>query len=206
MLRIEWTEANGAPGAIDVDVSQREGHELGAESTDHAVERGADISDHAKPTNGTVTFEGVVSNHPLEVPRTQMDGVTGSVQSVPLRSGGHASALKFSAAFDRARAVDRLLQHLITTRTLVRIVTHLRDYEEMLITRFRVDLDAQTGNALPFSMDAKKLRIVETQVGQVPRPAERRGQRTQQRGNQPPEPTPPLQSLWARGVDAVTGR
>ncbi len=206
MLRIEWTQETGALAAIEADVSQHEGHEITSEVTEHAVERGSDISDHAKPSSGNVTLEGIISNHPIVVPSTQMDGVTGKIQSVSLSQGGSASVLRFSAAFDRMRAVDRLIQDLIATSTIVRIVTHLRDYDEMILTRFRVDLDAASGNSLPFVLDAKKLRLVETQRVQVPRPAERRGQTTRQRGNQPPTPTPRVQSVLARTLDAALGR
>jgi hypothetical protein len=197
-LRIEWTEDNGTQETLDVDVSPREGHERTAELTDHAVERGSDISDHVKVNNGTLTFEGVISNHPLQTPRTHMNGVTGEVRPVRLESGRTANVLKFSARFDRVRAVDEVLEGLISARRLVRIVTHLRTYEEMVITRFRVDLEAKDGNALPFSIDAKKPRIVQTTTAQVPRPAERRARRSAQRGNQPPAPTPTPQSLLAR--------
>jgi hypothetical protein len=206
MLRLEWTQASGAVAAIEADVLVREGHEHAAEVTEHAVERGAAIADHVRPNNPTITLEGEISNTPIRVPTTQMDGVSGSIRPLELKSGGSVNVLQFDGPFDRVRTVDALCQELISTGTLVRIQTHLRQYEDMALTRFKVDLDAASGNALPFVLEAKRVRLVDTLTVQVPDPVERRGQRNRQRGNQPAtQSAPQLRSLAARALDAITG-
>lgn len=59
---------------IWLDVSVRESHGLSAEVTEHPVESGADVADHIRPKQRTVTIEGIISNTPIEVPQSHMDG------------------------------------------------------------------------------------------------------------------------------------
>lgn len=60
--------ANLTIGTIWIDVSISEKHSVGAEVSDHPVERGTNIADHIRPTPRTVQIEGLVTNHPIEQP------------------------------------------------------------------------------------------------------------------------------------------
>jgi hypothetical protein len=55
-------------GDVWIDVSVRESHEVTADVTRHPVEEGTDISDHIRPEPRTISIEGLVTNHPLELP------------------------------------------------------------------------------------------------------------------------------------------
>lgn len=57
-------------GPVWIDVSISEQHSIGAEVTEHPVENGPGITDHIRPTSRTVRIEGLVTNHPLELPLT----------------------------------------------------------------------------------------------------------------------------------------
>lgn len=75
-------------GDVWVDVSLRETHGVGAEVTDHPVERGANIVDHIRPLPRTFSIEGLVTNHPIEVPKSHMGGArqdTGPLQLTAAR-------------------------------------------------------------------------------------------------------------------------
>jgi hypothetical protein len=61
-------------GDVWVDVSIHETHGVGAEVTDHPVERGANIADHIRPTARTFSIEGLITNYPIEVPKSHMGG------------------------------------------------------------------------------------------------------------------------------------
>lgn len=56
------------------DVSVRESHGLSADVTEHPVEEGADITDHIRAKPRTFSIEGLISNTPIEVPQSHMDG------------------------------------------------------------------------------------------------------------------------------------
>lgn len=59
---------------IWIDVSVREVHEIQAEVTRHPVEEGTDISDHVRLMPRTLQIEGIVTNHPIELPKSHVDG------------------------------------------------------------------------------------------------------------------------------------
>ncbi len=74
---------------IWLDVSVREAHGLSADVTEHPVESGADVADHIRPKQRTVTIEGVISNTPIDVPQSHMDGATEDAS--PLSIAGEPS-------------------------------------------------------------------------------------------------------------------
>lgn len=62
--------------SIWIDVSVREQHNSSAEVTKFPVEEGADITDHVRLSPNQVVIEGVVTNQPLELPGSHVDGAS----------------------------------------------------------------------------------------------------------------------------------
>lgn len=208
-MEIVWDTGGGDVGAVQVDASVREVHEAAAKATDLAVERGANVSDHVRAQSPQITIEGQVSNTPIAPPSTQMDGATGATEQmsidVPelgeLREGRNsvgggtaglgrragprtvvANVLSWSARFDRVRSVYDVITKLLETGTLVKIVTGLRVYDSMVLESFEVERTAETGNALAFTMSAKRVRIVNSELVNLPEPTEPRGRARSIRG------------------------
>jgi hypothetical protein len=71
-------------GDIWIDVSVEESHEAEAEVSEHPVEIGANIADHIRPLPRVITIEGIVTNHPLELPQSHAGSATidGSALSI----------------------------------------------------------------------------------------------------------------------------
>lgn len=70
-------------GRIFFSVVEQETHDLDSEITDHAVEKGSNITDHVRDVPDKVTLNVFVSNEPIE---DFPDGLLGaSVQGVPLQ-------------------------------------------------------------------------------------------------------------------------
>lgn len=67
--------ANLTIGTIWIDVSLSETHTLTAEVSEHPVEDGSNISDNVRPAPRTVQLEGLVTNHPTELPLSHAGGV-----------------------------------------------------------------------------------------------------------------------------------
>jgi len=209
VLTLEWTDGSGGPQSIDFDASERETYEGAAEVTEHVVEEGAAIADHVRAGNETATFEAWVSNTPITVPSTQMDGTTGSLRALEVRVGTQsfsAVTLQFGGAFDRVRAVDALLRALKDAGQRLTVVSGFRTIESCVIERYHVDRDAESGTALHLSLDVKKVRVVTTQTVCVPPvPARRRGQRQQNRGAQPTQAPPDRRGFALRALQALGG-
>jgi hypothetical protein len=197
-----WERKDGSIGRVQFDAWIRSDHESSGELTDRAVERGADIADHYRPGLDRVSWEAEVTNTPITVPETQMDGVAGAVDTATFEvasitmlrgaTGGQpaewarrsqqvgAQVLRFERAFDRPRAVYEELRALVAEGTRIHIVTKLRDYEDMVILRLSSPEEAR--GAVTFTFEARQILTAETKTVEAPLPW-----RSRSRGVQPAE-------------------
>ena len=186
MTELSWTLPSGAIQSLVIDATVREGHEAGADVTSHPIEQGADVSDHVRPHLDSLTLEVVVSNHPITLPTTQMDGVGGRVQSTELLRGNvvlaKANVLVFDDEFDRVQTVYQTLLDLKDAGTVLQIFTSLRDYDSMLLKRVSPTRTAENGNALVAILEAQQVKIVQSEIVDAPEPEETRGEVRQRRG------------------------
>lgn len=150
---------NAIIDTLVVDCSVKEEHTAEVEVTDHAVERGSAITDHARPKPEELTLEGIVSNTPLssfQVTRAvTQDGVTlqTTAQSNNARGMPGAAELAYTQ-----------LRSLRDTAKLVTIVTQLRTYDNMAMTSLKVPREDKIGDVLKFEAKFKQVRIVTNAV------------------------------------------
>lgn len=198
MTFLQWVDAAGDTIGLDLDVAKLLTYERAAEVTEHPVENGSPISDHVKAVNAAFGLEGVISNSPIRVPTTQMRGLARAAGNVEVRVGGETQRVtlqRWSGAFDRKRECNDLLAALVTGRFVVTLTTSLELLENLIVTRFKVTEDPDSGNALGLILDFKQLRLVGTSRAAVP--AIRRIQVRAQRGPVPVDD----RSALARGLD-----
>lgn len=211
---ILYEEQSGAVSSIAFDAVAREVHRESATVTEHAVEQDANIADHIRPELDRLTLEVHVSNTPTRQHGDHMSGATGSVQSVDLSpygaKGARSSALVWSAAFDRRKAVYDELGRLRRQGSVVRVVTELREYERMAIVSMEVPRDATSAETLVATLELTQVRVVAAATtSAVPVPAEPRGRRRRNRGTQATTAVgdgagdQPTQSLASRALGAL---
>lgn len=172
-----FERAPGQQEQIELDVTERQGHERSANVTERAVEVGASITDHVRANQPTITLEGWISNTPV----TEGGETRGRYQRLP---NGGASTLQFPTQFDRVRDCHETLTALVEGGVLVDLVTSLQVYQQVILRRYHVDRDASTGSVLPLVLEIVQPRLVETRTVTVPEPAERRGRGRNNRGGQ----------------------
>ncbi len=171
-------------GAIQFDAMVSETHSAQADVTEHAVEYGADITDHIRMRAREVVLNGVISNTPVVF--------LASVQA------------KSPLIDDTERTVDRVeVAHKEILRTmrageLVTIVTSLEDYPpEMAITSYSVTRDAENGNVLNASLTLKQVFISKTEqdVGNpAPAPVNVGNKEPEPKGKKPKKKPKPKQT------------
>jgi len=187
---IEWTDAAGNTLSVELDATPTQSWESSAEVTEHPVETGSAITDHVKPSNDTITVEGVITNTPVIVPTTQMQGATRSPGTLDLPGVGKVSVQRWSGPFDRVAECREMLRSLVKAGLPAVLTTGPRDAlrfdTELVLVRFRVDRDATTGGSINVSLDFKQLRVVST--ARVAVPAVRAMRVPPRRGVQPPAP------------------
>lgn len=125
-------------GGLYADVIIEETHEDSLEITEHPVEQGAAVSDHAYVKPVSVTIHG---------------GVTDST-----RTGGERRGIEFY----------QKLRELQAKREPFDIITGKRAYKNMLLQRLTVNTTADTENSLIFSAECREVIIVGIQTASVP--------------------------------------
>lgn len=180
MIQIIYPAASGTLQTIElVDLSQS--HDMSALPTDSPVERGVTISDHLRPELDRISIKAFVSNTP-----TRADSVNAAVS--PSRAGsvslgsGSATVLTFDNDFDLVQSVYDQLLYIKNTSTLCAIVTDKRRFESMAIISVSFPFDYT--DAAEVSIEAREVRVVETQTAAAPRPTVIRGNPRTNAGHQ----------------------
>ena len=129
--------------ALQIDAMVEETHSSSVALTDYPIEDGSSISDHITMKPDQVSIQGVVSNSPIYL---------------------------FNADFfvlNRVFTAYEVLYIFQKSRYLLSIVTGLRVYNNMIIESLKISRNAQNGQALEFTADAKRATIVQSQIGTI---------------------------------------
>jgi hypothetical protein len=84
MAEISFTSQAGQSKIISIDATIEEIHSAAATVTEFAVEKGVAISDHVRPENAFISMEIVITNTPIDQPRSHTDGAFGRIQPTEL--------------------------------------------------------------------------------------------------------------------------
>lgn len=170
-------------GILTFDVTLNEDAQFSAEVSDNPVESGPEVTDHIQLKNPKLSFEGIVSETPLDLLASITGGVTSAVsvlgqQTLPpavasaaaVASGVTAGFIGdriFGGSQDKATQAQELLIRAYEQKTLLKVITKRREYSNMVIETLRFPRDPQTGRALRFSIELRQIRIVQAQIAVV---------------------------------------
>lgn len=153
---------------IEFDASVREEHIAEVEVTEHPVESGIAVTDHARPKPLEITIEGVITNTPLNRQQTLSTTGRGVRQVMTTVRGNQISELLDTSTLSdavqgqpgRAENAYKKLCDLRDNPQIVVVVTALKTYQNMIMTSLRVPRDAETGDILRFEARFKEVRQV----------------------------------------------
>lgn len=182
VVQIHYTERDGSRKLVAPDAVMREAPVLPSEITDFPVERGASISDNIREKPATLTLEFVVTNTPISAPLSHANNATGSYQSAG--AGGAGVVLKFSAEFNRVRAMMADLVRVKLLGLMFDIQSALLDYTDFAIENIQTERNDKTGNSAKFVVSFKRINLADTAAVPVPRRV-RRTQAPVPQGAQP---------------------
>lgn len=140
-------------GTIQIGVELEETHLDELQITEHPVEKGAEINDHAFKRQPELTLKCGWSN-------SQIAALTGTLQSI-FEGGELPTADYVSTVYSQLLALQE-------TRQPFDVVTSLRIYRDMLFKSLSVTKDQKTGAALNVTATLKQIRIVQTQATTLP--------------------------------------
>ncbi len=141
------------PPPLLAQVTVREVHHDKLTITDHPVEQGTVIADHAFRMPAEVTLEVGWSDSP-SIPLTDVDG----------------SALLGNQP-GQSTAIYNYLLNLLQNRILFVLYTGKRPYGNMLVQEITVETDVKTENALFATVHCREILIAQTQLITIGAPA-----------------------------------
>lgn len=184
-------------GVVTLDASIEETHTVASEVTEHPVEEGVSISDHIRRLPETLEINGVVTNHPIFL----LPSIT-----APSPIGGDTAAQS-----DRVKAAYDQLRKIHDDGDLIKVITSLREYENMVITGFSTIRNAPNGNVMNATISLREVLTAKTETTQAPTPVNSAASATQDQGKKTTKAADDAvtervdQSLAASGFDALTG-
>lgn len=140
-------------GPVKIGCTFEEAHQDELQITEHPVEKGAQINDHAFKLQPEVTIQCGWSN-------ADLSALIGTLESI-FTGGGLPSADYISTVYSQLLALQE-------TRQPFDVVTSMRMYRDMLFKSLRVVKDQKTGEALSVTATLKQIRIVQTQATRLP--------------------------------------
>lgn len=146
-------------GDVVVSATTSESLKLTIDVTEHPVEKGSNISDHARPKLIVLDIEGIFSNLVGTVDqKTRQDNFSG-VDFSSLASP-NASHVPPTGSPGFSKAARQYLRGLHRTPTLITIITPDDTYENMLATSIVLPRLKEMGDAQKFTASFKEFRAV----------------------------------------------
>lgn len=153
-----WEESEGVYDFLTLDATVSETHKSENKTTEHPVEKGANVADHVIEYPWGFTVEGVLSQTPAE----QWAWVTNPR--------------------DRAKRMMAQLLSIKTNKTPVNALTSLFDYENVQLTSIEVPRDAQYGDSIYVRLSFKQIVQVITKTAKAPDPKQKRAEQKKSGG------------------------
>lgn len=195
---LTWEDDSGAAVSAEFDCDMQETHEGTNIITEHPVEDGPDISDNVRPQLRRFSVEGYVTDTPMfgnpdvinqasfksieiQLPEKPFQfGISNAINAgvgalsnliapaPPLK----ISMLQFDNFKSRKRAARDLLEDARVNARLIRILTDLVEYDNMVIEQVTITKNPEDGNGCTFNVSLKEIEKVSSDVTVAPEPAE----------------------------------
>ena len=161
---------------LKIDATRAEEHSFKAKATQHEVEDGANISDHVINSGRVVTINGVISDDPITITAAavgNLAGITGSL--FPGLGGAVAtgavaklgSELISNGTKPSKDAID-IFEGIYELKLPLMITTSIKTYTNMIMESLSIPRNSRNANSLEFSASFREIRIVESEVVEIP--------------------------------------
>lgn len=188
MIIFSWVPSAGPPQGLMFPVIEDPQYEYKNTITEHAVEEGANISDHVRRELVRVSFNATISNTPVidyegrGTVRTGQSVILPPVNVSPplnpyaalssvLRSSPSSVTVvsqTYPEAFDAVREVSATLEELRDSAQMLEVLSRLGLFENMQIESFTV---MPVKHWATVQMHLRKIRIVNSQLVTAPKPS-----------------------------------
>jgi len=155
------------------------------EITEHPVEYGAAISDHAFKLPSEIVLTLGWSNSPadanlLAAAVGAASAVNSTIRTIAgvVGAGQAVQSLLTGAGVDQIRAAYSSLIQLQETRALFSLFTGKRNYQNMICRTIVAETDVETENSLVVTMECQQILLVNTSIVSLPSSAQKTPEET----------------------------
>jgi len=158
---------------LKVDATVNEGHGLEAQATKHGIEDGSEISDHIIKQPRTLTMTGIISDDPIDLAEVAIGNLAGVAGGIFGGIAGAAitgytakvgSSLVANAEKKPTKSALEVFEDIWLLGIPVSITTGLRDYNNMIMERLSIPVEAGRSNELRFTASFSQITIVSSEV------------------------------------------
>lgn len=133
-------------GLIELDATISESHQYNSTVTKYPIEDGSDISDHIFNEPVVLSISGIVSDFPMGFLR------------------GKIGSIVRNEDFERSKSAMEELLFLRDEKSLMNVITGLKEYESMVFTSLVFNRNNSTGSSLQFTATMTQLQQVNSET------------------------------------------
>lgn len=170
---------------IAFDCTVTENHSNSVTVTEHPVEEGSAITDHAQREPDDLTLNGIISDQPI---------LLNAAENLQPSVAGGDPKLRAQQAYDEFLRLQREF-------SLLQIATELRDYQNMMITGIAVTRDKSKRNILDIGLTLREFRKATVETVDAPEPTEPVHKNKRDLGRKQKEP--PADEVEAKAESAL---
>lgn len=164
----------GRIGSLVLDATLNDSHSYTNEITDYPIEEGANINDHIKKNPITITITGFITNSPITFLEDISQATIDEVAENKAKNLSAISSNRISGAFSELMRIvgdDSSTQNISITPNnpkIVEVVTGLRVYTDMVMSKLEINRTPSDGESLRFSATFKKVKKAKSKIALVP--------------------------------------
>ena len=167
---------------MQLDACISEDHGSDVSISEHPIEDGGNVADHATIQPISLTLQVIKTNHPMSFSKsmrnagigllTSLPGVKGNAMGSAIAAGMAAGAISLLDQNDDEMKPDvlafQVLQNVQFERKVCKIICELREYTNMLLTSIKVPRDSASRQALIATLTFREVRIVKSGEEKIP--------------------------------------
>jgi hypothetical protein len=164
-----------------LDAADQISHQNRATPTENPIEDGSMVADHVDRAPKSVTFQGVVSEAPIQIEQAVVGNVAGAVGGIIGKAAGTLAGVGSSLGVaalgglllnrqgNRVQDAFNALLEIQDKAIPVTLITGLRAYNNMILTEFTPIETADTGRSLSFTATFSEIKIVSSKQIRLPK-------------------------------------
>jgi hypothetical protein len=182
----QFLSVSSATLLLELDATINEDHRFNTDVTTYPIEAGAAITDHARQQPERLSIQGFITEAPVK----WLGGIRNlkdQIESGRTRVQTALDALLEMSGYKTVDSEASRKDYTLNAPVQVDILTGLRFYSGMILTSLSIPRDSRTGEAMYFTAEFIKIRMVQSSTAPVLNTVDKAGTGSEGVSDQAPE-------------------